>query len=225
MIKKIFIVAIVAIWILSIFILNQKHLLTFDIGELKKFISGNANYAMLVFVALWMVRLLIFIPGATLMVLGGLCFNPLVGFLLSMTGMILSETVVYLFSRAFSSTKINQFLQNKNPKLKFLLGTYNYKFLALGIICPIAPTDAICFLSASIGIKYWTYILTVIISNIPLVLLYSFIGNSLYDSFIGILLVVLSFGFISAISIKIWNNLKKKHGYNIVTFKSNRGIF
>jgi uncharacterized membrane protein YdjX (TVP38/TMEM64 family) len=208
LIKKIVIVAMIAIWILSIFLLKENHLLTFDLGGLKKFVSGNANYAMLVFVAFWLVRLLIFIPGATLMVLGGLCFNPLVGFLLSMAGMILSETVVYVFSKAFSRTKVNQFLENKNPKLKFLLETYNYKFLALGIICPIAPTDAICFLSASIGIKYWIYILTVIISNIPLILLYSYIGNSLYDSFIGILLVVLSFGLISAISIKIWNNLK-----------------
>lgn len=138
-------ITIVSIWILFIYILKQNHLFSLDMDTLKQFISGNTKYAMLLFVALWVVRLLIFIPGVTLMILGGICFDPIVGFLLSMVGMILSETVVYIFSRIFSNEKIIQYLERKHPELKTSLESYNYKLLALGIICPIAPTDAICF--------------------------------------------------------------------------------
>lgn len=203
-------IVIVAIWILSIYILNQNHILSLDMDALKQFIAGNTKYAMLLFVALWVVRLPIFIPGVTLMILGGIFFNPITGFLLSMIGMVLSETLVYVFSKIFSSGKINQYLESKYPEVKSLLEIYNYKFLALGIICPIAPTDAICVLSAAVGLKYTTYILTIIISNIPLILLYSLIGISFSKSLLSFVLVVISFVLSSIVSIKIWNSLKQK---------------
>ncbi len=41
----------------------------------------------------------------TLMFLGGICFDPMVSILLSMAGLFISETLVYLFSRKFASEK------------------------------------------------------------------------------------------------------------------------
>lgn len=201
-------ILIVGLWMIALYIVKQFHLLSLDMGELKQFISGNTQYAMLLLIALWIVRILMLIPGAPLMLLGGICFHPLLGFLLSMVGMVLSETFVYIFSRLFFSEKINQNLERKYPKLKTLFETYNYKFLALGIICPIAPSDAICFFAGAVGLKYSTYILTLIISNIPLMILYS-IGMSLSESLVGIVLVILSFVLIAIVSIKIWSNLKQ----------------
>jgi uncharacterized membrane protein YdjX (TVP38/TMEM64 family) len=201
---------IVAIWILSVYILKQNHLLSLHLDALKEFITGNTKYAMLVFVGLWIVRLFAFIPGVTLMILGGICFDPLLGFFLSMAGILISETLVFVLSKTLSSKKLNQFLEHKNPQLKALLEKYNYKFLALGIICPIAPTDAICFLSASVGIHYRTYILTIMISNIPVVMLYSFLGITIGESLLGVTLIVISVVVIGVITVKIWNNLKQK---------------
>ncbi|RLQ93608.1 TVP38/TMEM64 family protein [Falsibacillus albus] len=201
---------IMALWLLSVFILKQTHLLTLNLEALKEFINGNTKYTMLFFVALWIVRLLAFIPGTTLMILGGVCFDPLLGFSLSMAGMILSETLIYVASKTLSSKKINQFLEHKHPTLHVLLDKYNYKFLALGIICPIAPTDAICFLSASARIKYPTYILTIMISNIPVVMLYSFLGMTTGESFFHVTLIILSVVIIGAITITIWNKLRQE---------------
>lgn len=165
---------------------------------------------MLLFVGLWIIRLFAIIPGVSLMILGGICFDPLLGFFLSMAGMVISESLVFVLSKTLSNRKLNQFLEHKNPKLKALLEKYNYKFLALGIICPIAPTDVICFLSASVGIHYRTYILTIMIANIPIVMLYSFLGITIGESMIGVTLIVISVVIIGFITIKIWNNLKQE---------------
>ncbi|TYS21981.1 TVP38/TMEM64 family protein [Bacillus subtilis] len=165
---------------------------------------------MLLFIALWIVRLLFFIPGVTLMFLGGICFDPIVSFILSMAGIMLSETLVYLFSKMFSSGKMMKDLERKHPELKKLLEAYNYKFLALGMICPIAPTDVVCFLSAAVGLKYRVYILTVIITNIPLLIFSSFIVINFSESIVGTVLVIISFALISVVSIKMWNSLKQK---------------
>ena len=213
-------IVIIVIGILFIYALKQNDLLSPDMDMLKKFISENTKYAMLLFVALWGFRLLIFIPSVTLMILGGICFDPLLGSLLSMIGIVLSETLVYMFSKTFIGFKLNQFLKNKRPKLRTLLKAYNYKFLALGVICPIASTDVICFLSASLGLKYTVYILTIVVSNIPLILFYSFIGTGFNDSLISIIAVVISFIAVTIVSISIWKNLNKQH----ILFEKNKAL-
>lgn len=172
-------------------------------SDLQEFILANTKYAMLLFIALWTIRLLFFIPGVTLMFLGGVCFDPIVSVILSMAGIFLSETLVYVFSRKFSSGKMMKNLERKHPELKTLLETYNYKFLALGMICPLAPTDVVCFLSATVGIKYTTYIFTVIVTNIPLMIFSSFIVIKFSESLMGTVLVVASLVLISIISVKM----------------------
>ncbi|CAN2255237.1 TVP38/TMEM64 family protein [Bacillus inaquosorum] len=201
---------ILALWLLAIYILKEYHLLSLERSDLQEFISTNTKYAMLLFIALWIVRLLFFIPGVTLMFLGGICFDPIVSFILSMADIMLSETLVYLFSKMFSSGKMMKDLERKHPELKKLLEAYNYKFLALGVICPIAPTDVVCFLSAAVGLKYRVYILTVVIMNIPLLIFSSFIVINFSESIVGTVLVIISFALISIVSIKMWNSLKQK---------------
>ncbi|MEX2058792.1 VTT domain-containing protein [Bacillus halotolerans] len=201
---------ILALWLLAIYILKEYHFLSLEMSDLQEFISTNTKYAMMLFIALWIIRLLFFIPGVTLMFLGGICFDPIVSFILSMVGIFLSETLVYLFSRIFSSGKMMKDLEHKHPELKKLLEAYNYKFLALGMICPIAPTDVVCFLSAAVGLKYSVYILTVVITNIPLLIFSSFIVINFSESLVGTVLVIVSFVLISVVTIKMWNSLKQK---------------
>lgn len=201
---------IVVIWILSIYLLKQTNLLSLDMDGIQQYISGNKRYAMLLFITLWLVRLLIFIPGFTLMILGGICFDPMIGFLLSMAGMVLSETVVFIISRISTREIVHSKLERKHSHLKSLLDTYNYKFLALGIVCPFAPTDVICFLSAAVGLNFSTYILTILISNIPMILLYSLIGTNLNGSLISVGILTMSLIMVGGITIRVWRNLRLK---------------
>lgn len=110
----------------------------------------------------------------------------------------------------FSSEKMVRIWSVNIQILKKLLEAYNYKFLALGMICPIASTDVVCFLSAAVGLKYRVYILTVIITNIPLLIFSSFIVINFSESLVGTVLVIVSFVLISVVSIKMWNILKQK---------------
>lgn len=211
--KKKFI--IIASWIVLVYICKYFGLLSLDMNTFKEFISENENYASLLFIGLWIVRLLFFIPGTTLMILGGVCFGPIEGSLLSTVGIVLSSTLIYVFSRSFAGNKMKKYLENRHPELNDLLETYNYKFLALGIICPIAPADVICFLSASGGIKYSTYILTIIIANTPLRILYSFIGTGLLESTVGLVFALLSLVVVLILTIKIWNTTIRKQKTNL----------
>lgn len=66
----------------------------FTIENLKEWVD-KSSMAIFLFLSLWILRLIIFIPGITLTILGGLVFLPVQAFFLSLVGLILSGTLVF----------------------------------------------------------------------------------------------------------------------------------
>lgn len=205
---------IIAGWILLIYILKISGLITLDMETIKQYLYINKTYAAVIFIGLWIARLFIFVPGVTLMVLGGMIFGTLNGFALSMLGIALSESTVFVFAKLFTNSKINEFANNKYPDIVPLIEAYNYRFLALGIICPVAPTDIICLLSASTGMSFVKYILTVVMANLPVVAIYSYMGIGYKDSIYSLALMVLTMSVVTFYSVKTWCELKKRVSIN-----------
>lgn len=161
-----------------------------------------------VFVALWIIRLVAAIPGVTLTILGGLVFSPAEAVFLSLTGLVLSDSLVFLVGKSGLFKGFRKKLTEKHGDVMKLIEKYNYKFLALGVLCPVAPTDAICYFSAYLGIGYLKYIGTFILANLPAVFLYSYIGESFQDSIWNTVFIVLTILATGLVSLKVWNNLK-----------------
>lgn len=201
---------IVLVWAAVIIILRFKGIITFDLDSIGLFLETNAEYAAAIFSGLWIVRLGAFIPGTILMVLGGVFFGPLKGFLLSMAGVVASELLIFIIGRKFSSGKLRERIDRKHPEIGKLIEKYSWGFLLLGIICPITPSDAICYLAAASGIHYIKYILTVTLANIPIILMYSFVGLSFTSSVYSMIFVIASIILVAVLTVTIWNNLKKK---------------
>lgn len=206
-IKKRRAILFILAWILIILILNICFDFSFSVTSLKQYLLYNTAYAVIIFIALWFLRFIVLLPGVTLMILGGICFGPLYGFLLSMIGILLSESFIYIVSKYF---KTNLFKTNKFSKYKSFNAFSKKdpaKFLFLGIICPVSPTDMICFISASY-MSYSKYILIIFLGNIPFMALYSFLGTSYENSLLSIILIIFSILLISIYTFKYWNNIK-----------------
>lgn len=198
------------LWIILIFIFRDKISPFLDFEKIERYASFNQGYLFIIFILLWIVRIIFFIPGATFMVLGGLLFTSITSFLLSLLGIALSETLIFILAKVLFKTEFKNLVNKKYPDIEKLIQKYNYKFLALGMICPIAPSDAICFLSATAGLKYTKYIITVVISNIPVIFTYSFVGIKFMDSKYGIIITLATIIITSILVIRIWNKLKRK---------------
>ena len=208
-------VLILVIWVILIIVLMKYNIVTFDIVKLKGYLQKNGKYAMAIFLLLWIVRLLIFIPGTVFMILGGIYFGPFIGFLLSVVGIIASETLLYLIAKTFLGTKLKTGINKKYPNIGPMINVYNHKFLALGILCPIAPAYAVTILTVTTGISYVKFILTVFLANIPLILMYSLIGISFTKSIYSMVLISITIIMFVVLSISIWNKLMKKANSNL----------
>lgn len=205
--KRIYtIVGIIAVALL-IFFLNNSGSVNLDLSNLEQQV-GNSAVAPLIFVGLWIMRLIIAIPGVTLTILGGLIFSPFQAFVLSLMGLVISDSLVYLLGKSGLLKNFKQKIAKKHGDMLTLIEKFNLKFLALGVLCPVAPTDVICYLSAYLGIGYIKYIATFILANIPALLLYSYLGESVQNSPLFTLFIVLTILAIGLQSLKVWNKLK-----------------
>ncbi|EJP6471975.1 VTT domain-containing protein [Clostridium sp. L74] len=206
--KKCLVFALVIVWIISLYIFNNYDFIPIIIEFIKAYSISNEAGTMIIFISLWIVRLPILLPGFILIILGGTLFGTTNGFLLSMIGMVLSESLIYIIAKLFSNFNIKNLINKKYNYIEPLIRKYNFRFLALGIICPIAPTDVICFLSSSLGLSYIKYILTIIISNIPIIGLYSYMGINYKESSLSVIILCLTISVLALYTMRIWNSLK-----------------
>jgi uncharacterized membrane protein YdjX (TVP38/TMEM64 family) len=205
---------VIIVWAVLVFFLRSKNIISFDVNAIQKFLQINEKYLIPIFIFLWSIRIFAFIPGVTFMVIGGICFGPVEAMVLSTVGIFISETIIYFISKYFSTSKLTEFLNRRYPDIRDLIKKYDYKFITIGIVCPIAPTDVICYLAACTGIKYIKFILIVIISNLPVVALYSFVGTGINGSLYIIAIVSAIIAILLVFKTK-WNRIKGKIIQNV----------
>ncbi|WP_305153761.1 TVP38/TMEM64 family protein [uncultured Clostridium sp.] len=211
--KKIFygvaIIFILTFMVATIFLFKDKVALDFSIEKMQRIIESK-KFSELIFISLWSLRLILFIPGVTLMILGGLIFDPSKAFLLSMIGIVLSDILVFLLAKSKLLSGFRNKLENKYKDIIDLIEKYNYKILGIGVLCPVAHTDAIVFLSSYVGMKFSRFLVVFIIANIPALFLYSNLGESFQDSNMNTIFIIITLIISGILSIKLWNNLKRK---------------
>ena len=203
------VVAIIIIMSLFIFLLKDNINLDFSIESLRVWIEGK-KFAEIFFVLIWSLRLVLFIPGLTLMVLGGLLFQPEKAFILSLVGIVLSDTLVFSLGKSKGLSGLRNKISLKYPEIISLIESYSYKILGVGVLCPVAPTDVIVFLSSYVGMKFSKFLLIFIMSNIPALFLYSYLGESFQKSSMNTIFIIVTLAISAVLSIRLWNDLRRK---------------
>ena len=144
------------------------------------------------------------------MLLGGIIFEPSKAFCLSLIGIVISDAIVFSIAKIRILSSLRKKIENKYPEVISLLEAYNYKILGIGVLCPVAPTDAIVFLSSYMGISFYKFLLVFIGSNLPALFLYSYLGQSFDGSIFNTIMIVVTLTITAIFSIKLWKELKSK---------------
>jgi uncharacterized membrane protein YdjX (TVP38/TMEM64 family) len=188
-------VSVIAVWVGLLIFLYRQGLITNDMDAIREMLGKQPDVMMELFLLFSMVRVVFFIPGAVFMVLGGLCFGPVEGFLLSMLSTVISESVIFIVGRCFGGGRLHEYLDKNHKGIVRLTDKYRHEFLALGIICPVASTDMVCLIAAMLKFDYKSYIFTVVLANIPMTLIYSYLGsinfNVTGDNMILVVVIIL----------------------------------
>lgn len=202
------VIIIIIFWVVVVFAFYTLGLITTDLNKINSIIGSNPIKMRCLFVLLSTVRVAFFIPQTILIICGSMLFGPYEGFFLSILSLAISQSIMYGVGSFFQKQLLGGAFLEKNKETITILKKYGYKVLALGIACPVTPSDLITVSAACIKMDYRKCIATIVLADAPMIFLYGFLGTGIENNIIFKILAIAAITFLSFYSFFIWNKIK-----------------
>ncbi|MCB2300067.1 VTT domain-containing protein [Clostridium tagluense] len=203
---KLFKIIIFLFWISIVFIFLKYQLYNDGVFKTTNFLNAYPKYSALLFLIIASLRIFTLVPCTVFIVIAAMLFSPLEAFILTTIANLLSESLLFLFTKLTFGMNYQNKIIDKYPKIYNMIKKNNVQILALGVSSPLVPSDAVCFFSVLSGISFNKYFLTVFIADTPVILLYTFLGISTDYSIYVFLATLVVIILVSYFNFKKWNN-------------------
>ncbi len=185
--------------------LGAFELLSLDnIDRLDAWFRGFGIWAPLIFIAVWIVACLFFLPGLPITIVGALIFGPIQGTIYSAFGSALGATAAFLMGR-YAARGVVEGLLAKNEKLRLIdegVKTQGWRMLMITRLVPLFPFNAQNYVYGLTQISLPTYVLVSFICMLPGCIAFNFAAGAvragqfgkffLYIGVAGLVFVILS---------------------------------
>ena len=173
----------VAMIIFVLAVINYDKLKNIDVRAL---VEGSSS-VLIAILTIWGVYLtksiLFIIPASLIYISTGMAFPPLTASLISLVGIIIEVTVTYLLGLFLGGEYVNKQLEKTKAGKKILDMKLNDSFLALLPIraLPVFPIDFVSLFWGASKCRFHIYFLASVIGIMPRVILFTILGDGIYD--------------------------------------------
>lgn len=148
----------------------------FDISALQDWIDSTGAIGPLLFMAIYAVSTVLFLPGSVLTLTGGALFGPLLGTFYNLTGATVGATLAFLIARYLASEWVEQKTGGRIKQLKQGVEAEGWHFVAFVRLVPLFPFNLLNYALGLTRIKLRHYIITSYICMLPGGLAYTYLG-------------------------------------------------
>jgi uncharacterized membrane protein YdjX (TVP38/TMEM64 family) len=118
------------------------------------------------------------IPNLLLFIIAIVCYGPVWGGLICLTGVFISSSLGYLIGRKLGPRAIDRFVsENAQKKIQVFVERYGAKAIAIARLSSFS-SDGISFVAGILEMEYKKYILATLTGIIPLIVVLAIYGNS-----------------------------------------------
>ena len=151
------------------------------LDRLRAWIDGFGLVAPLVFIAIYVVATVAFLPGTPLTLLAGLVFGPVLGTLWAVIGATIGATLAFLVGRYAARGLVEGWTANNERVRKLDEGVekQGWRMLLITRLVPVFPFNLQNYAYGITGIRLGTYVLLTAVCIIPGAAVYTFAGGSL----------------------------------------------
>ena len=137
--------------------------------ELKEHLSGFGWRGYIVIGALSTLQVIItFLPAEPVQVLAGITYSFPVGLLCCMIGVFLGNTLIYMLQKLFGDQLRGLFVKQLHLDTNKISRSNRLTVLIFILyFLPAIPYGMICFLAASVGMRYHRYIIITLLGSLP----------------------------------------------------------
>lgn len=151
------------------------------LDRLKDWIDGFGVVAPVVFIVLYVVATVAFLPGAPLSLLAGLVFGSVWGTLWTVLGATLGATLAFLVGR-YAARGLVEGWTAENERVKKLdegVEKHGWRMLVITRLVPLFPFNLQNYAYGLTGIGFGTYATITALCIVPGTIVYTFAGGSL----------------------------------------------
>jgi uncharacterized membrane protein YdjX (TVP38/TMEM64 family) len=167
---------------IALAILYRDH---FNANALEQWVGGAGAAAPLLFMAIYAVATVLFLPGSMLTLAGGALFGPVVGTFVNLTGATLGAVLAFLLSRHLASDWVEQKAAGRLGQLKAGVEQEGWRFVAFVRLVPLFPFNLLNYALGLTRIRLLHYLVATYLCMLPGALAYTWLGYAGREALAG----------------------------------------
>jgi len=151
------------------------------LGELREWIAGLGALGPFAYLGIYVVAVVVAIPGAAITLLSGVLFGSVIGTIVVSAGSVTGATVAFLIARYFARASIADWLarNEKFAKLDAMTERHGAIMVAITRLVPIFPFNLLNYGFGLTRVPLWTYVFWSWLCMLPGTVLYVAGGDTL----------------------------------------------
>ncbi|MGN7613419.1 TVP38/TMEM64 family protein [Magnetococcales bacterium HHB-1] len=181
---KLFRIAIFLVLVLGI-VWAFYHRDQIDAGRIEQWVKDFGLLAPLIFIGVYALATVFFLPGSVLTLSGGALFGPVWGTLYNLTGATLGATLAFLAARYLASDWVAEKTGGRLKKIIQGVEEEGWKFVAFVRLVPVFPFNIINYALGLTKIRLTSYVIASFICMIPGGFAYTYLGYAGKEALAG----------------------------------------
>jgi uncharacterized membrane protein YdjX (TVP38/TMEM64 family) len=148
----------------------------FDVAALERWIEDAGIWAPLLFIAVYAIAAVLFLPGSVLTLAGGALFGPVLGTFYNLTGATIGATLAFLIARYLASDWV---ADKAGGRLKQLINGVEgegWRFVAFTRLVPLFPFNLLNYALGLTRIRLSHYLFATYTCMLPGAIAYTYLG-------------------------------------------------
>ncbi|MEE9452237.1 MAG: TVP38/TMEM64 family protein [Gammaproteobacteria bacterium] len=148
-----------------------------NIAYLQSLLEQYGVWAPLIFIGIYSLGVVLFLPGSVLTIAGGLIFGPYLGTLYNICSAIIGSTIAFLIARYLASDWVTHKTGGKLKQLKEGVEKEGWRFIAVVRLIPLFPFNLLNYALGLTQVKLSAYIIASAIFMLPATFAYTYLGS------------------------------------------------
>lgn len=154
----------------------------FDAAALEQWVNSAGMAGPLVFMLIYAIGTVLFLPGSALTLAGGAIFGPVLGTLYNLTGATIGATIAFLIARYLAAGWVEHKTGGRLKQLKQGVEGEGWRFVAFVRLVPLFPFNLLNYALGLTRIKLSHYIIASYICMLPGAIAYTYLGYALRET-------------------------------------------
>ena len=148
----------------------------FDVAALEQWINEAGVAGPVLFIAIYALAAVFFLPGSVLTLAGGALFGPVWGTLFNLLGAAIGATLAFLIARYLASDWVENKTGGRLKQLKNGVEGEGWRFVAFVRLVPLFPFNLLNYALGLTRIKLSHYIIATFVCMAPAGFAYTYLG-------------------------------------------------